>query len=165
MIQRADHNEKFVVIANDMLRDNTLSLKAKGLLSLLLTFDNDFPFTITFLETMCKETRQAISRIMDELVEQGYVGKVGKELVIVELPVTKRNIPVLQNVTNEGDSNVTKCNKNVLQNVTQRNNKRNNKKENTKRKKWNSLSDIDERENDYDFIKAHLPNPLDDIGE
>lgn len=164
MIQRATHNEKYVVIANDMLRDNALSLKAKGLLSLMLTMDDNFDFTISYLATLCKETRQAIARIMEELVEQGYVGKVGKELIVVELPTHKRQIPVLQNVTHNEDSNVTKCNTKMLQNVTQRNNKEITK-EKYKKEKWKRYSDIDERDNDYDFIKANLPNPLDEIEE
>lgn len=164
MIQRVEHTERFVVISNDMLRDSDLSLKAKGLLSLMLTFDTDFDFTISYLATLCKETRQAIARIMDELIEQGYVGKAGKEFIIVELPTSKRQIPVLQNVTRDGDGNVTKCNKTMLQNVTQRNNKKITK-EKYKKEKWKRYSDIDERDNDYDFIKAHLPNPLDEIGD
>lgn len=164
MIQRVTHNERYVVIANDMLRDNALSLKAKGLLSLMLTMDDNFDFTISYLATLCKETRQAISRIIDELVEQGYVGKVGKELIVVELPTSKRQIPVLQNVTHNEDSNVTKRNTKMLQNVTQRNNKEITK-EKYKKEKWKRYSDIDERNNDYDFIKANLPDPLDEIEE
>lgn len=164
MIQRVTHNERYVVIANDMLRDNALSLKAKGLLSLMLTMDDNFDFTISYLATLCKETRQAISRIIDELVEQGYVGKVGKELIVVELPTSKRQIPVLQNVTHDEDSNVTKRNTKMLQNVTQRSNKEITK-EKYKKEKWKRYSDIDERNNDYDFIKANLPDPLDEIEE
>lgn len=164
MIQRVTHNERYVVIANDMLRDNALSLKAKGLLSLMLTMDDNFDFTISYLATLCKETRQAIARILEELVEQGYVGKVGKELIVVELPTSKRQIPVLQNVTHNEDSNVTKRNTKMLQNVTQRNNKEITK-EKYKKEKWKRYSDIDERNNDYDFIKANLPDPLDEIEE
>ncbi len=164
MIQRVTHNERYVVIANDMLRDNALSLKAKGLLSLMLTMDDNFDFTISYLATMCKETRQAIARILDELIEQGYVGKVGKELIVVELPTSKRQIPVLQNVTHNEDGNVTKRNTKMLQNVTQRNNKEITK-EKYKKEKWKRYSDIDERNNDYDFIKANLPDPLDEIEE
>jgi hypothetical protein len=64
----------FTQIENVTLRDEKLSLKAKGLLSLLLSFaDNGntiIPITTRQLAKYCQETHAAVARTMNELIEQ-----------------------------------------------------------------------------------------------
>lgn len=72
-IIRAAHERDFTIITNAALRDTNLSLKAKGLLALMLSEHDGWNFTIKGLSTKCKEGVDAIAAIVKELEAQGYV--------------------------------------------------------------------------------------------
>lgn len=72
-IIRAAHERDFTIITNAALRDTNLSLKAKGLLALMLSEHDGWNFTIKGLSTKCKEGVDAVAAIVKELEAQGYV--------------------------------------------------------------------------------------------
>ena len=72
-IIRAAHERDFTIITNVALRDTNLSLKAKGLLALMLSEHDGWNFTIKGLSTKCKEGVDAVAAIVKELEAQGYV--------------------------------------------------------------------------------------------
>ena len=72
-IYRGSHENNFVVIDKGYLRDKALSLKAKGLLTLMLSLPDDWKYSLSGLKAICRESAGAISSAMKELKERGYV--------------------------------------------------------------------------------------------
>lgn len=60
-------------ISNVPLRDNRLSLKAKGLLCMMLSLPDDWNYSITGFVSICKEGRRSIAAAFKELEEFGYL--------------------------------------------------------------------------------------------
>lgn len=63
----------FVQIANDMLRNPALSLKAKGLLALMLTYREGWQYHMTHLETLSTDGPDSLQTGIAELLAIGYV--------------------------------------------------------------------------------------------
>lgn len=60
-------------MSNHHLRNRTLSLKAKGLLSLMLSLPEDWDYTTKGLAQICKEGVDSISTALKELEKHGYL--------------------------------------------------------------------------------------------
>ena len=60
-------------MANHHLRNRELSLKAKGLLSLMLSLPEDWDYTTTGLSCICKDGVDSICATIKELEKAGYV--------------------------------------------------------------------------------------------
>ena len=54
-------------------KDKKLSLKAKGLLSVILSLPEKWDYTTTGLSTLTKENKDTINRILQELEKLNYV--------------------------------------------------------------------------------------------
>lgn len=72
-IYRLRDGVQFTMVANEMLRDSDLSLKAKGLLAVMQSLPEDWVFSIGGLAKICKEGGNAIRAALSELKEYGYV--------------------------------------------------------------------------------------------
>lgn len=72
-IFRINKNKDYTTMSNFHLRDRNLSLKAKGLLSLMLSLPEDWDYSVKGLEQICKETKDTINGILNELEENGYL--------------------------------------------------------------------------------------------
>lgn len=70
---RVERTGDFTVMSNYHLRDQALSLKAKGLLSLMLSLPEDWDYTLSGLARICQEGRDAIRGAITELERAGYV--------------------------------------------------------------------------------------------
>lgn len=70
---RVEKNKNYTVMSNTHLRDKDLSLKAKGLLSLMLALPDDWDYTLRGLAAINKESINTISGIVNELIEHGYI--------------------------------------------------------------------------------------------
>ena len=70
---RVEKNKNYTVMSNMHLRDKELSLKAKGLLSLMLSLPDDWDYTLRGLAAINKESINTISGIVNELIEHGYI--------------------------------------------------------------------------------------------
>ena len=70
---RIEKTRDFTVMSNHHLRNSRLSLKAKGLLSLMLSLPEDWDYTTKGLAYICKDGIDAISTTLRELEEQGYL--------------------------------------------------------------------------------------------
>lgn len=73
-IFRVEHNTNYTVISNKHLRDRRLSLKAKGLLTYMLSMPNDWDFSLAGLTSNLKEGIESIRKTLAELKENGYLG-------------------------------------------------------------------------------------------
>jgi len=74
MIVRSPRPEShFTIIANDILRNHRLTLRARGLLALLLSYPDNWKTSSTNLAKVCPEGRDAIRNALTELEENGYL--------------------------------------------------------------------------------------------
>lgn len=91
----------FTIISNRHFKDKSLSLKAKGLLSQMLSLPDNWDYTIKGLAYINKESIDAIRTAIWELEKAGYVvrnqvrndnGKMGtSEYIIYEEPQTEQS--------------------------------------------------------------------------
>ena len=72
-VYRVNKTRDFTVMGNTHLRDKNLSLKAVGLLSKMLSFNDGWQFSTRGLAAICKEGPDAILSALKELEENGYL--------------------------------------------------------------------------------------------
>lgn len=72
-VYRVNKNRGYTVMANYHLRDKTLSLKAVGLLSKMLSFNDGWQFSTKGLSAICKEGPDAVLAALRELEDAGYL--------------------------------------------------------------------------------------------
>ena len=70
---RIEKTRDYTVMSNYHLRDRSLSLKAKGLLSLMLSLPEDWDYTMKGLARICKDGIDSISGGIRELESHGYL--------------------------------------------------------------------------------------------
>ena len=70
---RIEKTRDYTVMANHHLRNTKLSLKAKGLLSLMLSLPENWDYTTRGLAKICKDGVDSICSAVNELEEHGYV--------------------------------------------------------------------------------------------
>ena len=118
-------------MSNVHLKDNRLSLKAKGLLSVCLALPDDWDYSIAGLVAICKENETAVKTAMKELKDCGYLtitklmpgqtesGRIEYVYNIFETPAgiqegekqEVENLPLeIQPVENQGQLNTDKSN-------------------------------------------------------
>ena len=74
---RIEKTRDYTVMSNYHLRDMSLSLKAKGLLSLMLSLPENWDYTMKGLARICKDGIDSISGGIRELEAHGYAGPSG----------------------------------------------------------------------------------------
>ena len=70
---RIERNKNYTVMSNYHLRDTTISLKSKGLLSMMLSLPDEWNYTTRGLAKICKEGVDAIGGALRELENAGYI--------------------------------------------------------------------------------------------
>jgi len=70
---RIERTRDYTVMSNHHLRDKALSLKSKGLLSMMLSLPEDWNYTTRGLAKICKEGVDAIGGALRELEAAGYI--------------------------------------------------------------------------------------------
>lgn len=75
---RINKTNNYTVMSNYHLRDKNLSLKAKGLLSVMLSLPDEWIYSLSGIVSICKESESAVKTAMNELKQYGY-------LIIVKL--------------------------------------------------------------------------------
>ena len=73
MIMRAEHAADFVSIQNDAVRDDRLSLAARGLLVYMLSMSDGWGFSVSGLAQALKISRPTVIKYIKELQAAGYV--------------------------------------------------------------------------------------------
>lgn len=100
---RIERTHDYTVMSNHHLKNPQLTLKAKGLLSMMLSFPDEWNYSERGLAAICKEGVDAIHSAIKELEKAGYMerhqlrGKGGRiidtEYVIYEKPHTPDTAP------------------------------------------------------------------------
>ena len=106
---RVEKNRGYTVMSNHHLRNKDLSLKAKGLLSQMLSLPEDWDFTLKGLSLINREQIDAIRAAVKELEQAGYIvrsrerdsqGRLrGADYIIYEQPQPVPDSPTLENPT------------------------------------------------------------------
>lgn len=174
---RVEKSKGYTVMSNHHLRDRGLSLKAKGLLSQMLSLPEDWDYTLAGLSCINREKIDAIREAVRELERAGYIRRSrerdskgqlrGADYVIyeqpqsadeeaapAESPLPASDLPTLDNPTLENPTlenptleNPTQLNKDIQRTDLSKKEKRNTDLSNT------------------DSIPFHSPNPLPCGGE
>ena len=151
---RVVKNKDYTVMSNAHLHDKRLSLKAVGLLSIVLSLPDDWNYTVKGLVGSVKDGERAVNGALSELKKCGYLqvnklypnserSKIEYQYVFYEKPQGIQNVPLEQDLQNVDLQNVGLQNvdlQNVgLQNVDLQNvgayintNKQSTNKQNTK---------------------------------
>ena len=70
---KVNKNNNYTVISNTHLKERKMTLKAKGLLTLMLSLPPDWYYSIEGLIFICVEGERAINSTLNELKEFGYL--------------------------------------------------------------------------------------------
>ena len=70
---RVEKNKNYTVMSNQHLQDRNLTLKAKGLLSLMLSLPDDWDYSLRGLKRICSEAIGTINGAIQELERNGYI--------------------------------------------------------------------------------------------
>lgn len=108
---RVEKNHSYTVMANHHLRDERLSLKSKGLLSLILSLPDDWRISIEGMTQFSSDGKDAIRSAIRELTDAGYITRdqthsetgtfSGYEYTIHETPAASPSsgFPTMENPT------------------------------------------------------------------
>ena len=72
-IIRMNKSSDYTVMSNTHLKEKNMSLKAKGLLSLMLSLRDDWEYSVEGLVSICKENKTAVKGALDELKKFNYL--------------------------------------------------------------------------------------------
>ena len=70
---RINKNQNYTTMSNYHFREKDMSLKAKGLLSLMLSLPDNWNYSVSGLVSICKENETAIKNTLIELQKFGYL--------------------------------------------------------------------------------------------
>lgn len=110
---RVEKNHSYTVMANHHLRDERLSLKSKGLLSLILSLPDDWRISIEGMTQFSADGKDAIRSAIRELTDAGYITRAqthseagtfsGYEYIVHETPAASPSsgFPTMEKPTTE----------------------------------------------------------------
>nr|UWI11127.1 MAG: Replication initiator protein A (RepA) N-terminus [Bacteriophage sp.] len=143
---RVNKTKNYTVMSNEHLNDKRLSLKAKGLLSVMLSLPDTWDYSISGLVAMCKESETAVKSTLNELKSCGYLvvtkkmpnetesGRIEYVYDIFEKAQTEKQLVEKQGVEKQGVENLGVENLGV-ENVRQLSTKESSTKESSTDKK------------------------------
>ncbi len=157
-IVRVHKTANFTVMSNYHFKERKMSLKAKGLLSLMLSLPDDWNYSVSGLVTLSKDGKDGVMSALGELEDFGYLLRVrttdkrgrfsGIEYNIYEHPQEKK--PIAENPISD---NQTAENANT-ENPPQLNTKLTKDLSNKELKKLNTKSNLE----DFEDILSSIEN-------
>ena len=152
-IIRVEKNKNYSIICNEIYKNKKISLKAKGLLSLILSLPENWELTIKGLEAICKEGASSVRTTMKELMMNGYMKRVcqrndkgiivGWDITIYEKPISPdAEYPVVENQLVD---NRTQLNTKLIKDL-------NNKEQEFLIRKEKFLKEVKEINYDFDYM-------------
>ena len=114
-IVRVHKTQNFTVMSNYHFKERKMSLKAKGLLSLMLSLPDDWNYSISGLVSLSKDGKDSVMSTLAELEKFGYLKRdrttdskgrfSGVEYHIYEEPQPKDSVADNQNADNQNEEN------------------------------------------------------------
>lgn len=74
-IMRVHKTSNFTVMSNYHFKEKKMSLKAKGLLSLMLSLPDDWDYSVSGLATLSKDGKDSVMSALGELEKFGYLNR------------------------------------------------------------------------------------------
>ena len=161
---RVEKTKNYTIMSNYHLKEKQMSLKAKGLLSLMLSLPDTWDYSLAGLVSICKENETAIKSALNELKQFGYLeiiknkpsesngGRINYEYIIHEKPIQEgkkqdvENLGVeIQYIENHGQLNT--------------------KELNTKKENINNIKYIVEEEKNSSILKENIKCIIDYLNE
>lgn len=112
---RINKTANYTVMSNHHFKEKKMSLKAKGLLSLMLSLPDDWDYSISGLATLSKDGKDSIMSALAELEKFGYLTRkrltdekgrfAGVEYNIFEIPQPKEPVAENSNSANSNEEN------------------------------------------------------------
>ena len=97
---RVNKSRDYTVMSNVHFKEREMSLKAKGLLSLMLSLPDEWDYSVAGLAALSKDGKDSVMNAISELEEFGYLERVkltnekgqfaGYEYNVFESPVTEK---------------------------------------------------------------------------
>ena len=118
---RVNKTANYTVMSNHHFKEKKMSLKAKGLLSLMLSLPDDWDYSISGLATLSKDGKDSIMSALGELEKFGYLTRqrltnnkgqfAGVEYNIYEVPQPQLSVADNPNegIEKADNSNAEKC--------------------------------------------------------
>ena len=182
---RVNKTVDYTVMSNAHFKEKDMSLKAKGLLSLMLSLPDDWDYSINGLCAICKENQSAIKSTLSELKQFGYLvvtkkmpnetesGRIEYTYNIFEKPQKQEKAKQaeekqeVENLPVENQSVENPIQLNTKESNTKKVNTKENKKERKKTSYDEILSNISDdslRELYYEYIKMRklIKSPMTD---
>lgn len=115
---RINKTSDYTIMSNNHFKEREMSLKAKGLLSLMLSLPDNWDYSIAGLVAICKENEKAITTALNELKKFGYLviakkmanetesGRIEYEYNIYEHPYFEKLPPHFLGLENVGAENL-----------------------------------------------------------
>lgn len=165
--------KNYTVMSNEHLKDKRLSLKAKGLLSVMLSLPDTWDYSVNGLVAICKESETAVKSTLNELKSCGYLvvtkkmpnetesGRIEYVYDIFEQAQTEKQAVEKQGVENLGVENLGVENVRQLSTKESSTDKSNTKESSTKKKetrhKYGEYSNVLLSDTDLEKLKAEFP--------
>ena len=95
---RVERNTGYTVMSNHHLRNKELTLKAKGLLSQMLSLPEDWDYTLAGLSHINREKIDAIREAVRELERAGYIVRSREGISSVQGNATQKDacgVPIM----------------------------------------------------------------------
>lgn len=131
-VARTHHTKDFTCMSNYHFKDKSISLKAKGLLSLMLSLPDEWDYSVTGLASLSSDGETSVRTAVKELEEHKYLKRTSirqngrivdweydiyeKPLEILEVEIQQVENSLLENKDNKilKESNTKKSNKTLL---------------------------------------------------
>lgn len=120
-VVRTIHEKNYTVVANNLIRDKRLTLKAKGLALLMMSLPDEWKFTERWLATQSSDGLSALRSAIAELEATGYLkrkrlkdekGKfIGNDYTVFENPLFEN--PIMENPITENRTVINTDTKNT----------------------------------------------------
>lgn len=155
---RVNKDKNYVTMSNFHLKEKEMSLKAKGLLSVMLSLPDNWNYSIQGLVTICKENETSIKSTLEELKSFGYLivtklmpnetesGRIEYIYDIYEKPIEKKQTVEKQGIENLGVEFLGVENQGQLNNI---NNKELNNNNNNNLLLINKINKLESELNKY----------------
>ena len=136
MIVKVEKTSNYTVMSNVHLQDRSLTMKAKGLLSIVLSLPDNWDYSIAGLAALSAEKESAVKSALNELKDHGYLvvnkrmpndtksGRIEYEYTFYENPgnakqgIEKQGVEILPieilTVENQGQLNTNISNTNIV---------------------------------------------------
>lgn len=122
-IFRVEKTQNYTVMSNHHLRNKEMSLKAKGLLSLILSLPPTWNYSLAGLCAICKESQTAMRSALKELETHKYLvrrrtknelGQFEYMYIVYEIPYTENQHADKRNAKKQSAESNSQISKDVL---------------------------------------------------